>query len=152
MPWADELQTLRGQLQSGGFYEDLADAAGRRRRLENFAGRLGVEGLLNGMNEALLDGAGSVVVSRSWHYDFDDELAAAGMEDGTADEIVYVLFWHDGDPAELRVRVGVDHEDDGFVIVEEVEVDLDGDDDDDIVAVQEALLDGFRDLAEVDDD
>lgn len=152
MPWADELQALRAQLQSGGYYEELAEAADRQRRLEGFAARLGVDGLLNEMNEVLLEGAGSLMVSRSWHYDFDDELAAAGMEDGSADEIVYVLYWHDGEPAELQVRVGVDHEDDGFVIVAEMEVDLDGDDDDDIAAVQTALLEGFRDLAEVADD
>ena len=152
MSWADDLQALRAQLQSGGYYEELAEAADRRRRLEGFAARLGVDGLLNGMNDVLLEGAGSLMVSRSWHYDFDDELAAAGMEDGSADEIVYVLYWHDGEPAELQVRVGVDHEDDGFVIVAEMEVDLDGDDDEDIAAVQTALLEGFRDLAEVPDE
>ena len=36
------------------------------------------------------------------------------------------------------------------MIVEDEEVDLDGDDEEDIAAIQSALLDAFRDIAEID--
>ena len=80
-----------------------------------------IEGLLQQMNEVLLDGGASLIVDRSWKYDFegDDD----SDFDELTDEILYTLYWHDGDPVEVEVRVGIDGEDAGYVKVEDEEID-----------------------------
>ena len=141
MPWLDDLKRLRVRVDNEGYGKQMADAAERRTLLERFAAELAVEGMMGEMNDILLDGGARLLVDRSWQYDFDDD------EDGTdelADEIVYTLYWHDGEPVEIEVRVGIDDEDAGYVIVEDEEVD------DDTESIQKALIDAFRDIADMD--
>ena len=141
MPWLDDLKRLRVRVDNEGYGRQMAEVAERRALLEKYAGDLDVENLLNQMNDALLDGGARLIVDRSWQYDFegDDD----SDFDGLNDEILYTLYWHDGDPVELEVRVGIDDDDAGYVTVEDEEID------DDAETIQEALLDAFRDIAEI---
>ena len=140
MPWLDELNRLRVRVDNEGYGRRISDIAERRSLLERFAERLAVDGLLNQMNDALLDGGARLVINRSWHYEFDEEDLS---EEEDVDEIVYVLFWHDGEPVEIEVRVGIDEADSGYVVVEDEEVD------DDAESIQSALLEAFRDIADL---
>ena len=150
MPWPDDLRQLRAQLKDSGYDRQMAQAAERRRLLERFADRLSVQDMLNRMNDALLDGGGSVIVARSWQYDFDGEDSPA-TEDEQTDEIVYTLYWHDGEPVELAAQVGIDGSDSGYIIVDDLEVELAEDDAGDIAALGAALLEAFRDLTDTPD-
>lgn len=140
MPWLDELKRLRVRVDNEGYGRRITEVAERRNLLEMFAGQLEVDGLLNQMNDVLLDGGARLVINRSWHYEFDEEDLS---EEEDVDEIVYVLFWHDGEPVEIEVRVGIDEDDSGYVVVEDEEVD------DDAESIQSALLDAFRDIADM---
>ena len=148
MPWLDELNRLRRRVDNEGYGRRMADVAERRSLLERFAAGLSIDGLLSQMNEALLDNGARLIVNRSWEYEFDEDDLP---DEDDAEEIVYVLFWHDGEPVEIEVRVGIDEDDSGYVLVEDEEVDLDGDDDDDVAAIQSALLDAFRDIADINE-
>ena len=143
MPWLDELKRLRTRVDNEGYGRKMAEMAERRVLLEKFADGLGIEQLLGQMNEALLDGGARLIVDRSWQYDFegDDD----SDFDELTDEILYTLYWHDGDPVELEVRVGIDSDDAGYVMVEDEEIDDDED------SIQKALLDAFRDIAEINE-
>ncbi len=140
MPWLDELKRLRVRVDNEGYGRRITDVAERRSLLERFAGQLAVDGLLNQMNDVLLDGGARLIINRSWHYEFDEEDLP---EEEDVDEIVYVLFWHDGEPVEIEVRVGIDEDDSGYVVVEDEEVD------DDAASIQSALLGAFRDIADM---
>jgi hypothetical protein len=140
MPWLDELHRLRVRVDNEGYGKQMSDAADRRGLLERFAAQLAVDGLLNQMNDILLGGGARLVVNRSWEYEFDEDDLS---DEDDVDEIVYVLFWHDGEPVEIEVRVGIDEDDSGYVLVDEEEVD------DDTEAIQTALLDSFRDIADI---
>jgi hypothetical protein len=142
MPWLDDLKRLRVRVDNEGYGKQMADVAERRMLLERFAAELAVEGMMGEMNDILLDGGARLLVDRSWQYDFDDDEDGAGDE--LADEIVYTLYWHDGEPVEIEVRIGIDNEDAGYVIVEDEEVD------DDTESIQKALIDAFRDIADMD--
>ncbi len=142
MPWLDDLKRLRVRVDNEGYGKQMAEVAERRTLLERFAVELAVEGMMGEMNDLLLDGGARVMVDRSWQYDFDDDVD--GADDELADEIVYTLYWHDGEPVEIEVRVGIDDEDAGYVIVEDEEVD------DDTESIQQALIAAFRDIADMD--
>lgn len=146
MPWLDELNRLRRRVDNEGYGRQMTNAAERRGLLEKFAAGLGINELLGQMNDALLDNGAQLIVNRSWEYAFDEDDLP---DEDDAEEIVYVLYWHDGEPVEIEVRVGIDEDDAGYVYVEDEEVDLDGDDDEDIDAIQSALLGAFRDIAEI---
>ena len=143
MPWQDELKRLRTRVDNEGYGRKMAEMAERRGLLEKFADRLGVEQLLEQMNEALLDGGARLIVDRSWRYDFDGD--DDSDFDELTDEILYTLYWHDGDPIELEVRVGIDGDDAGYVKVEDEEID------DNAESIQKALLEAFRDIAEINE-
>ncbi len=142
MPWLDDLKRLRVRVDNEGYGKKMAEVAERRTLLERFAVELAVEGMMGEMNDILLDGGARLVVDRSWQYDFDDE--DEPDDDELADEIVYTLYWHDGEPVEIEIRVGIDDEDAGYVIVEDEEVD------DDTESIQNALSAAFRDIADMD--
>ena len=141
MPWDDELRRLRTRVDNEGYGRKIKEMAERRDLLEKFATGLSVEDLLRQMNEALLDGSARLIVDHSWQYDFegDDD----SDFDELTDEILYTLYWHDGEPVELEVRVGIDSDDAGYVMVEDEEID------DDDESIQKALLDAFREIAEI---
>ena len=143
MPWLDELKRLRVRVDNEGYGRKMAEMADRRGLLEKFADGLEIERLLQQMNDVLLDGGARLIVDRSWQYDFegDDD----SDFDELTDEILYTLYWHDGDPVEVEVRVGIDGEDAGYVMVEDEEIDDDAD------SIQKALLDAFRDVAEINE-
>ena len=143
MPWLDELKRLRVRVDNEGYGRKMEEMAERRGLLEKFADGLAIEQLLGQMNETLLDGGARLIVDRSWQYDFegDDD----SDFDELTDEILYTLYWHDGDPVELEVRVGIDSDDAGYVMVEDEEIDDDED------SIQKALLDAFRDIAEINE-
>ncbi|CAI8018393.1 hypothetical protein GBAR_LOCUS11153 [Geodia barretti] len=142
MPWLDDLKRLRVRVDNEGYGKKMAEVAERRTLLERFAVELAVEGMMGEMNDILLDGGARLVVDRSWQYDFDDE--DEPDDDELADEIVYTLYWHDGEPVEIEIRVGIDDADAGYVIVEDEEVD------DDTESIQNALSAAFRDIADMD--
>ena len=102
MPWDDELRRLRTRVDNEGYGRKIAEMAERRDLLEKFATGLRVEDLLRQMNEALLDGGARLIVDRSWQYDFEGDDDSDFNE--LTDEILYTLYWHDGDPVELEVR------------------------------------------------
>ena len=141
MPWEDELKRLRTRVDNEGYGRKIAEMGERRGLLEKFANQLGVEQLLQQMNDVLLDGGARLIVDRSWQYDFegDDD---SDFEELT-DEILYTLYWHDGEAVEMEVRVGIDSEDAGYVMVEDEEIE------DDEESIQKALLEAFRDIAEI---
>ncbi len=141
MPWPDELKRLRVRVDNEGYGRQIADVAERRSLLEKYAGDLKIEEMLGQMNDALLDGGARLIVDRSWQYDFegDDD----SDFDGLTDEILYTLYWHDGEPVELDVRVGIDDDDAGYIMVDEEEIDDDAD------SIQKALLGAFREIAEI---
>ena len=143
MPWLDELKRLRVRVDNEGYGRKMAEMADRRGLLEKFADRLGIEELLRQMNDVLLDGGARLIVDRSWQYDFegDDD---SDFDDLT-DEILYTLYWHDGDPVEVEVRVGIDADDAGYVMVEDEEIE------DDAGSIEKALLDAFREIAEIEE-
>ena len=143
MAWLDELKRLRVRVDNEGYGRRMAQAAERRGMLERFASGLAVDEMLTQINEALLDGGARLIVNRSWQYEFDEEDLS---DEDEVDEIVYVLYWHDGEPVEIEVRVGIDEEDSGYVLVEEEEID------DDAEAIQDALLGAFRDIADIVED
>ena len=143
MPWLDDLKRLRVRVDNEGYGKQMADVAERRTLLERYATELAVEAMLGEMNDVLLDGGARLLTDRSWQYDFDDE-DGVNEEPGLDDEIIYTLYWHDGEPVEIEVRVGIDDDDAGYVMVEEAEVD------DDAESIQKALLDAFRDIADMD--
>ncbi|MXZ90669.1 MAG: hypothetical protein F4W95_12525 [Chloroflexi bacterium] len=141
MPWLDDLNRLRVRVDNEGYGRQMSEVAERRGLLEKYADGLGVEKLLTQMNDVLLDGGARLIVDRSWQYDFegDDDSDFEGLND----QILYTLYWHDGDPVELEVLVGIDDDDAGYVMVDDEEIDDDAD------SIQEALLDAFRDIAEI---
>lgn len=141
MPWLDDLNRLRVRVDNEGYGRQMSEVAERRSLLEKYATGLRVEELLTQMNDVLLDGGARLIVDRSWQYDFegDDDSDFEGLND----QIRYTLYWHDGDPVELEVLVGIDDDDAGYVMVDEEEVDDDADN------IQDALLDAFRDIAEI---
>ena len=61
-----------------------------------------------------------------------------------ADEIIYVLYWHDGAPVEIEVRVGIDKDEAGYVMVDDEEVE------DAPEAIQSALIESFGEIAELE--
>ncbi|MCY4417841.1 MAG: hypothetical protein OXE87_16265 [Chloroflexi bacterium] len=141
MPWEDELKRLRTRVDNEGYGRKIAEMGERRGLLEKFANQLGVEQLLQQMNDVLLDGGARLIVDRSWQYDFegDDD----SDFDELTDEILYTLYWHDGEAVEMEVRIGIDSEDAGYVMVEDEEIE------DDEESIQKALLEAFRDIAEI---
>ena len=141
MPWLDDLKRLRVRVDNEGYGRQMSEVAERRSLLEKYAGDLAVEELLTQMNDVLLDGGARLIVDRSWQYDFegDDDSDFEGLND----QILYTLYWHDGDPVELEVLVGIDDDDAGYVMVDDEEID------DDMDSIQAALLDAFRDIAEI---
>ena len=141
MPWEDELKRLRTRVDNEGYGRKIAEMGERRGLLEKFANQLGVEQLLHQMNDVLLDGGARLIVDRSWQYDFegDDD----SDFDELTDEILYTLYWHDGEAVEMEVRIGIDSEDAGYVMVEDEEIE------DDEESIQKALLEAFRDIAEI---
>lgn len=141
MPWLDDLNRLRVRVDNEGYGRQMSEVAERRGLLEKYAAGLAVEELLTQMNDALLDGGARLIIDRSWQYDFegDDDSDFEGDDD----QILYTLYWHDGDPVELEVLVGIDDDDAGYVTVDNEEID------DDAESIQEALLDAFRDIAEI---
>lgn len=141
MPWQDELKRLRTRVDNEGYGRKMVEMAERRDLLQKFAGQLGVERLLQEMNDVLLDGGARLIVDHSWQYDFDGD-DDSDFDDMT-DEILYTLYWHDGEPVEVEVRVGIDSDDAGYVMVEDEEID------DDDESIQKALLDAFREIAEI---
>ena len=143
MPWQDELKRLRVRVDNEGYGRKMAEMAERRSLLEKFVIQLDVEQLLTQMNEVLLDGGARLIVDRSWQYDFDGD--DDSDFDEMTDEILYTLYWHDGDPVELEVRVGIDSDDAGYVMVEDEEIE------DDPESIQNALLDAFREIAEINE-
>ena len=146
MPWQDELNQLRVRVDNEGYGQRMAQVAERRMLLERFAAQLAVDGLLNRMNDTLLDGGARLIVNRSWQYDFDDDNDDAIADAAELnDAIIYLLYWHDGEPVDIEVRVCIDEDDSGYVIVADEEVD------DDPEAIQSALLDAFREIADIAD-
>lgn len=146
MPWQDELNQLRVRVDNEGYGQRMAQVAERRALLERFAAQLAVDGLLNRMNDTLLDGGARLIVNRSWQYDFDDDDDDAIADAAELnDAIIYLLYWHDGEPVDIEVRVCIDEDDSGYVIVADEEVD------DDPEAIRSALLDAFREIADIAD-
>lgn len=143
MAWLDELKRLRTRVDNEGYGRRMSEVAERRGLLEKYAADLGVESLLGQMNDELLDGGARLMIDRSWQFDFegDDD----SDFDNDSDEIRYTLYWHDGEPVELEVSVGIDDEDAGYVMVEDEEIDDDED------SIQKALLSAFREIAEIDE-
>ena len=139
MSWQDELKQLRASIKDS-YDLRMAKVAVRRSLLEKFAVELGVDDLLTQMNDVLLDGGARLVVNRSWQYEYDDDDGLDGDDDDLTDEIVYVLYWHDGSAVEIEVCVGIDSDDGGYVLVEDVEVD------DSAAAIQSALIEAFREI------
>ena len=142
MPWQDELKRLRASTK---YTYDLrmAKVAVRRSLLEKFAIELSVDSLLTQMNDVLLDGGARLVVNRSWQYEYDNDDGFDDEDDELSDEIVYVLYWHDGSPVEIEVRVGIDNDDGGYVLVEDEEVA------DSAAAIQSALVEAFREIIDL---
>ena len=142
MPWQDELKRLRASTK---YTYDLrmAKVAVRRSLLEKFAVELSVDSLLTQMNDVLLDGGARLVVNRSWQYEYDNDDGFDDEDDELSDEIVYVLYWHDGSPVEIEVRVGIDNDDGGYVLVEDEEVA------DSAAAIQSALVEAFREIVDL---
>lgn len=143
MPWLDDLKRLRVRVDNEGYGKQMKEMAERRTLLERFAGELAVESMMGQMNDVLLDGGARLIVDRSWQYDFEGDVDEPD-DDELGDEIVYTLYWHDGEPVEIEVRVGIDGDDAGYVMVEDEEVD------DDAESIQKALLEAFRDIADMD--
>ena len=143
MPWLDDLKRLRVRVDNEGYGKQMKEMAERRTLLERFAGELAVESMMGQMNDVLLDGGARLIVDRSWQYDFEGDVDEPD-DDELGDEIVYTLYWHDGEPVEIEVRVGIDGDDAGYVMVEDEEVD------DDAGSIQKALLEAFRDIADMD--
>ncbi len=142
MPWQDDLNRLRRSIRNS-YDLRMAKVAVRRGLLEKFAVELGVDDLLTQMNDVLLDGGARLVVNRSWQYEYDTDDGFDDEDDELTDEIVYVLYWHDGSPVEIEVRVGIDNDDGGYVLVEDEEVA------DSAVAIQSALVEAFREIVDV---
>ena len=142
MPWQDELNRLKASIERS-YTVRMHQAAERRSMLEKFAVDLEVERYLTQMGDVLLNGRGRIITKRSWEYDFDDDLD--DEEEDLSDEIVYILYWHDGSPVEIEIRVGIDEDDAGYVVVEDEEID------DNPADIQAALLQAFRDIADIDD-
>ena len=142
MPWQDELKRLRASTK---YTYDLrmAKVAVRRSLLEKFAVELSVDSLLTQMNDVLLDGGARLVVNRSWQYEYDNDDGFDDEDDELSDEIVYVLYWHDGSPVEIEVRVGIDNDDGGYVLVEDEEIA------DSAAAIQSALVEAFREIIDL---
>lgn len=143
MPWLDDLKRLRVRVDNEGYGRRMTQAADRRGLLEKFASELSVDEMLTQLNDVLLDGGARLIINRSWQYEFEEEELS---DEDDVDEIVYVLYWHDGEPVEIEVRVGIDEEESGYVLVDDEEIDDDSD------AIQEALLDAFRDIADIVED
>ena len=139
MSWQDELNQLRASIKDS-YDLRMAKVAVRRSLLEKFAVELGVDDLLTQMNDVLLDGGARLVVNRSWQYEYDNDDGLDDEDDELTDEIVYVLYWHDGSAVEIEVCVGIDSDDGGYVLVEDVEVD------DSAAAIQSALIEAFREI------
>ncbi len=142
MSWLDQLKGLRRKIE-GNYVRRMAEVATRRGRLDRFANELDVENMLVQMNEVLLGGGARLIVNRSWQYGFDDD--DFDEDDEVADEIIYVLYWHDGAPVEIEVRVGIDKDEAGYVMVDDEEVE------DAPEAIQSALIESFGEIAELDD-
>ena len=142
MPWLDELKRLRASTKNT-YDLRMAKVAVRRSLLEKFAVELSVDSLLTQMNDVLLDGGARLVVNRSWQYEYDNDDGFDDEGDELSDEIVYVLYWHDGSPVEIEVRVGIDNDDGGYVVVEDEEVA------DSAAAIQSALVEAFREIIDL---
>lgn len=142
MSWLDQLKGLRRKIE-GNYVRRMAEVATRRGRLDRFANELDVENMLVQMNEVLLGGGARLIVNRSWQYGFDDD--DFDEDDEVGDEIIYVLYWHDGAPVEIEVRVGIDKDEAGYVMVDDEEVE------DAPEAIQSALIESFGEIAELDD-
>lgn len=143
MPWLDDLKRLRVRVDNEGYGKQMAEVAERRRLLERYAADIAMDRMMGEMNEILLDGIAELIVVRSWEYDFDDE-DVDRPNDEPGDEVVYTLFWYDGEPVDIVVRVGIDDEDAGYVFVDNREID------DDAESIQDALLTSFRDIVDMD--
>ena len=142
MSWQDELKQLRASIKDS-YDLRMAKVAVRRSLLEKFAAELGVDDLLTQMNDVLLDGGARLVTNRSWQYEYDNDDGLDDEDDELTDEIVYVLYWHDGSPVEIEVCVGIDSDDGGYVLVEDVEVA------DSAEAIQSALIEAFREIVDL---
>ena len=142
MSWLDQLKGLREKIE-GNYVQRMAEVATRRGRLDRFANELDIENMLVQMNDVLLGGGARLIVTRSWQYGFEDD--DFDEDDELGDEIIYVLYWHDGAPVEIEVRVGVDQDEAGYVMVDDEEVE------DAPEAIQSALIESFGEIADLDD-
>ena len=142
MSWLDQLKGLREKIE-GNYVQRMAEVATRRGRLDRFANELDVENMLVQMNDVLLGGGARLIVNRSWQYGFEDD--DVDEDDELGDEIIYVLYWHDGAPVEIEVRVGIDQDEAGYVMVDDEEVE------DAPEAIQSALIESFGEIADLDD-
>ena len=125
MPWLDDLKRLRVRVDNEGYGKQMADVAERRTLLERFAGELAVEGMMGEMNDILLDGG-----ARCWWTGRGSTISMTMMmRPGPTSWLTRLSTRSTGTTAsrvEIEVRVGIDDEDAGYVIVEDEEVDLDG--------------------------
>ena len=142
MSWLDQLKALRRKIERN-YVQRMAEVAKRRGRLDRFANELDVENMLVQMNDVLLGGGARLIVNRSWQYGFEDD--DFDEDDELGDEIIYILYWHDGAPVEIEVRVGIDQDEAGYVMVDDEEVE------DAPKAIQSALIKSFGEIAELDD-
>jgi hypothetical protein len=142
MSWRDDLNRLRARM-TNGYDVRMAQMAERRGLLEKFATELGIDNLLSQMNTILLNGGAQLIVNRSWQYDFEDDDDYDADEEDLSDEIIYTLYWHDGSAVEIEVRVGIDDEESGYVLVEDEEVADSGE------AIQTALIAAFQEIADI---
>ncbi len=139
---SEELAEVRAQREQR-YHADQAEIRRQRDELSRLAGELGIAGLLQDMNEILLEGKGELEHILSWERgsDTEDREEPGLMLEDDEDEydvLSEVLTWEEGGTMEVGVDLGVG-EDGIYLQVNGVEIRTERE------ALEDALVQGFRD-------
>ena len=145
----DELTNIRARRQSR-VDEEAASLQKEREDLSNRAQELGINELLEEMNNTLLDGNGAIETIVGWVTADDDLELEPGIsmngeepdEDDDTDVITTILSWEEGGDLEIAVDLGLS--DDGIYLqINEIEIRPER------AALKQGLIEAFRDELEL---
>ena len=145
----EELTNIRARRQSR-MDEEAASLQKEREDLSNRAQELGINELLEEMNNTLLDGNGALETIVGWVTADDDLKLEPGIsmngeepdEDDDTDVITTILSWEESGDLEIAVDLGLS--DDGIYLqINEIEIRPER------AALEQGLIEAFRDELEL---
>ena len=157
MAWRDDLEKLREDLTEmrservERYAADEEIMKKQRAALVELAGELGISQLLADMNTTLLEDQGKVEILTTWESPADSgqededelrDLVSSDEDEEEGEVVTSILSWEEAGEREIAVDLGASDEG-TFLQVNGVDIRSDRE------ALEQALLEGFRDELEI---